>query len=69
MNVGHAEGAGRTNGQQWMVPNTKEIYGLLTGKRLDNGRIKLDVYDSDFHSFDKGVGYVPEALTWLFQAK
>lgn len=28
--------------------------------------VKLDIYESDVHSFDKGVRYVPVALAWLF---
>ncbi|KZE46673.1 hypothetical protein AV540_22230 [Brevibacillus parabrevis] len=27
------------------------------------------IYESEFHSFDLGVQYIPGALQWLFRAK
>ncbi|RNB85713.1 esterase family protein [Brevibacillus nitrificans] len=66
MNLGHAEGATRTNGQQWMVPNSKRVYDYL----LQNGfTVHQEIYESEFHSFELGVQYVPAALKWLFRSE
>ncbi|WP_019424587.1 alpha/beta hydrolase [Paenibacillus sp. OSY-SE] len=70
MNVGHAEGSGRTNGQQWMVPNTKTVYDyLLQHGFTTEHTARQDIYESDYHSFERGVRYVPEALQWLFNGE
>ncbi|MCR8843557.1 alpha/beta hydrolase-fold protein [Paenibacillus sp. SC116] len=69
MNVGHGEGAGRTNGQQWMVPNNLAIHEILLSKGFTEQTAKQIVYESDSHSFEKGVQYLPEALKWLYVSK
>lgn len=69
MNLGHAEGAGRTNGQQWMVPNSKKVYELLLQNGFTESTVRQVIYESEYHSFDLGVQYVPEALQWLFRAE
>lgn len=66
MNLGHAEGSGRTNGQQWMVPNSKRIYHHLLQHSFTQSTARQVIYESEFHSFDLGVQYVPESLQWLF---
>ncbi|TVX92434.1 alpha/beta hydrolase [Paenibacillus agilis] len=66
MNVGHGEGVGRTNGQQWMVPNNLAIYELLLSKGFSEHTAEQIVYESDSHNFEKGVHYLPEALKWLY---
>ncbi|MDC0764668.1 alpha/beta hydrolase-fold protein [Brevibacillus sp. AG] len=66
MNLGHAEGSGRTNGQQWMVPNSKRVHQYLLQNGFHEDSIRQVIYESNFHSFDLGVQYVPEALQWLF---
>lgn len=66
MNVGHAEGAGRTTGQQWMVPNHGTIYERLLQTGFTRSTASMTVYESDAHSFSKGVLYVPDAMKWLF---
>ncbi|REK69591.1 hypothetical protein [Paenibacillus paeoniae] len=65
-NVGHAEGSERTNGQQWMVPNNRTLCAYLSQYYMTPETVKLDIYESDVHSFEKGVRYVPDALAWLF---
>ncbi|MFW5436877.1 alpha/beta hydrolase [Paenibacillus apiarius] len=69
MNVGHAEGSGRTNGQQWMVPNNKTVYDYLLQNGFTEHSARQDIYESEFHSFERGVRYVPEALQWLFNGE
>ncbi|MGG4443896.1 alpha/beta hydrolase [Brevibacillus fortis] len=69
MNLGHAEGSGRTNGQQWMVPNSKRIYQYLQQNGFQGDSIRQVIYESDFHSFERGVQYVPDAMQWLFNTK
>lgn len=69
MNLGHAEGATRTNGQQWMVPNSKKVYEHLLQNVFTESTVRQVIYESEFHSFDLGVQYVPDALQWLFRAK
>ncbi|MBD8500906.1 alpha/beta hydrolase [Paenibacillus arenosi] len=66
MNVGHGEGAGRTNGQQWMVPNNLVVYEILLGKGFTAHTAKQIIFESDSHNFEKGVYYLPEALKWLY---
>jgi len=66
INVGHAEGSERTNGQQWMVPNHGTIYRHLLQTGFTGRTASMTVYESDVHSFAKGVLYVPEAMKWLF---
>lgn len=69
MNLGHAEGAGRTNGQQWMVPNSKKVYELLLQNGFTESTVRQVINESEYHSFDLGVQYVPDALQWLFRAE
>ncbi len=69
MNVGHAEGSGRTNGQQWMVPNTKTVYEHLLQHGFSEHTARQDIYESEFHSFERGVRYVPWAMQWLFNGE
>ncbi|MBN3526805.1 alpha/beta hydrolase-fold protein [Paenibacillus apiarius] len=69
MNVGHAEGSGRTNGQHWMVPNNKTVYDYLLQNGFTEHTARQDIYESEFHSFERGVRYVPEALQWLFNGE
>lgn len=66
MNLGHAEGATRTNGQQWMVPNSKKVYDYLLQNGFTESTARQEIYESEFHSLELGVQYVLDALKWLY---
>ncbi|MGM0715207.1 hypothetical protein ACWKW1_15895 [Brevibacillus parabrevis] len=55
--------------QQWMVPNSKKVYEHLLQNGFTENTVRQVIYESEFHSFDLGVQYVPDALQGLFRAK
>ncbi|MED3497557.1 hypothetical protein P4479_03500 [Brevibacillus agri] len=51
------------------MPNSKKVYELLLQNGFTESTVRQVIYESEYHSFDLGVQYVPDALQWLFRAE